>query len=249
MMTLVKREVGRFVTVYLQTIIAPVVTTFLYYIIFTLAFDGRGGQGIDGMSYINFLVPGLIMMGMAQNAFANTSSSLVIAKVQGTIVDVLLPPLAPWEILTGFMVGGVARGVVVGFVSSLVLAPFVGLHIANIAALVVFSVLGTMMLSLLGIIGGIWSEKFDHIAAVTNFVVMPLTFLSGTFYTVDRLSPFWQDLAHANPFFYMIDGFRAGFIGVSDTPLIIGFAVLCGVNLLLWLGALAMLRRGYRIKQ
>lgn len=249
MFTLIKREVGRFVSVYLQTIIAPVVTTFLYYIIFTLAFDGRGGQGINGLPYITFLVPGLIMMGMAQNAFANTSSSLVIAKVQGTIIDVLLPPLAPWEILTGFVVGGITRGVIVGFAASVVLAPFVGLHISNIFALIGFSVLGTMMLSLLGIIGGIWSEKFDHIAAVTNFVVMPLTFLSGTFYTIDRLSPMWQKLAHANPFFYMIDGFRAGFIGVSDTPLYIGVVVLCGVNLLLWFCALSMLRSGYRIKQ
>jgi len=249
MITLVKREVGRFMSVYLQTIVAPVVTTFLYYVIFTLAFDGRGGQGINNMPYITFLVPGLIMMGMAQNAFANTSSSLVIAKVQGTIIDLLLPPLAPWEILTGIAIGGVARGVTVGFVSSVVLAPFVNLHIENIWALVIFAVLGTLMLSLLGILGGIWSEKFDHIAAVTNFVVMPLTFLSGTFYTVDRLSPLWQDLAHANPFFYMIDGFRSGFIGMSDTPLIVGVIVLCGVNLLLWWGALAMLRSGYRIKQ
>lgn len=249
MTTLIRREAGRFLSVYLQTIIAPVVTTFLYYIIFTLAFDGRGGQGINGISYIIFLVPGLIMMGMAQNAFANTSSSIVIAKVQGTIVDILLPPLAPWEILTGLVVGGVMRGMVVGTVSSVVLAPFVGLSVMNIAALLVFAVMGTMMLSLLGIIGGIWAEKFDHIAAVTNFIVMPLTFLSGTFYTIDRLTPFWQTMAHANPFFYMIDGFRSGFIGVSDTPLVTGFFILAGVNLLLWWGALAMLRSGYRIKQ
>jgi ABC-2 type transport system permease protein len=246
--TLVQKEVKRFLNVYLQTVIAPVMTTFLFYIIFTLAFDGMSGRGIDGVNYMDFLVPGLIMMGMAQNAFANTSSSLVIGKVQGNIIDILMPPLAPWEILIGFVVGGIARGLVIGLVSVLVLIPFIGMTVVNPMALIVFGLLGSMMLALLGILGGMWAEKFDHIAAVTNFIVMPLTFLSGTFYSINSLTPLWQDIAHLNPFFFMIDGFRAGFIGVSDTPLITGASILIAVNIVLWVVCLMLLRSGYRIK-
>ncbi len=246
--TLVQKEVGRFLNVYLQTIIAPVVTTFLFYIIFTLAFGGNAGRGIAGVDYMQFLVPGLIMMSMAQSAFANTSSSLVIGKVQGNIIDILMPPFAPWEILTGYMVGGVMRGMIVGTVSLLILVPFVGLSISNPFAIVIFGILGTSMLALLGIVGGIWSDKFDHIAAVTNFIVMPLTFLSGTFYSLDRLSPMWQNLAHLNPFFFMIDGFRSGFIGMSDSSLWLGGGFLLAVDLVLWFTALGMLRTGYKIK-
>ena len=246
--TLVKREVGRFLNVYLQTIVAPVVTTVLFYIIFTLAFGENTGRGIAGVPYMEFLVPGLIMMGMAQNAFANTASSMVIGKVQGNIIDILMPPLAPWEILVGYVIGGVARAILIGLVSIIVLVPFVGLTITNPMALIGFGILGSSMLALLGIIGGMWSDKFDHIAAVTNFVVMPLTFLSGTFYSLDRLSPLWQDIAHANPFFYMIDGFRSGFIGFSDTPLVIGGLFLALVNTVLWCVAHRMLKTGYKIK-
>ena len=246
--TLVQKEVGRFLNVYLQTIVAPVITTLLYYIIFTLAFGQNTGRGIEGVPYMEFLVPGLIMMGMAQNAFANTSSSIVIGKVQGNIIDVLMPPLAPWEILTGYMVGGVLRGLLIGTVAIVVLVPFIGLTITNPINLIIFGILGTAMLALLGIVGGLWSDKFDHIAAVTNFIVMPLTFLSGTFYTVERLTPVWQDLAHLNPFFYMIDGFRSGFIGVADMPLSYGIISLLVVDILLWLAALTMLRTGYKIK-
>ncbi len=246
--TLIQKEVGRFLNVYLQTIIAPVVTTFLFYVIFTVAFKGLDGRGIQGIPYMHFLVPGLIMMAMAQNAFANTASSLIIGKVQGNIIDVLMPPFAPWEILTGYMVGGVLRGFLIGLVSVCTLAPFIGIHIAHPVLLVVFGILGTGMLSLLGIVSGIWAEKFDHNAAITNFVVMPLTFLSGTFYSIDRLTPVWQTIAHINPFFYMIDGFRAGFIGQSDMPIMLGISVLIGVNLTLWTLALLMLRSGYKIK-
>ncbi len=246
--TLVQKECGRFLNVYLQTIVAPVVTTFLFYVIFTLAFGGNAGRGIAGIPYMQFLVPGLIMMAMAQNAFANTASSIVIGKVQGNIIDVLMPPLAPWELLTGYIIGGVCRGLMIGLLSILVLVPFIGIPIHNIGTIAVFGVLGTAMLALLGVVGGIWSDKFDHIAAVTNFVVMPMTFLSGTFYSIDRLPPLWQDVAHANPFFFMIDGFRAGFIGVSDMSLWIGAAVLLMVNIALWAIAYRMLKTGYKIK-
>ena len=246
--TLVKREVGRFLNVYLQTIVAPVVTTVLFYIIFTLAFGGNAGRGIQGVDYMQFLVPGLITMSMAQSAFANTSSSMVIGKVQGNIIDILMPPLAPWEILVGYIIGGVARGFLIGLVSVIVLVPFVGMTITNPLSLIVFGILGSMMLALLGVVGGMWADKFDHIAAVTNFVVMPLTFLSGTFYTIERLSPFWQNVAHANPFFYMIDGFRSGFIGINDMPILVGVAVLIAMNLVLWIVAHWMLKTGYKIK-
>ncbi len=246
--TIVQKEVGRFLNVYLQTIVAPIVTTLLYYIIFTLAFGQNAGRGIENVPYMQFLVPGLIMMGMAQNAFANTSSSIVIGKVQGNIIDVLMPPLAPWEILTGYVTGGVLRGMMIGTIAVIILTPFVGLPIEKPLNLIIFGLLGTGMLSLLGIVGGIWSDKFDHIAAVTNFVVMPLTFLSGTFYTVERLTPFWQDLAHLNPFFYMIDGFRSGFIGIADMPMSYGIVTLLIVDILLWTMALVMLRKGYKIK-
>lgn len=246
--TLVHREVGRFLNVYLQTIIAPVITTFLFYVIFTLAFDGLSGRGIDGVPYMNFLVPGLIMMAMAQNAFANTSSSLMIGKIQGNIIDILMPPLAAWELLTGYVIGGVMRGVLIGLVSVLILAPFIGLSVQAPLTLLVFGVLGCGMLALMGVLGGIWSQKFDHIAAFTNFFVTPLTFLSGTFYSADRLPSIWYDLAHINPFFYMIDGFRAGFIGVSDMPLTYGIAFLSLLNIALWLFAHHLLKIGYKIK-
>lgn len=246
--TLVQKEVGRFLSVYLQTIVAPVVTTLLYYVIFTLAFGDRGNAGIDGVPYMQFLIPGLIMMGMSQNAFANTSSSMIIGKMQGNIVDVLMPPLAPWEILVGFTIGGVLRAMLIGAVAMIILVPFIGLNIDSVLPIIVFGILGSMMLALLGIVGGMWADKFDHIAAVTNFVVMPMTFLSGTFYSIDRLSPFWQDLAHANPFFYMIDGFRSGFIGHADMPLMVGAIVLSVVNIILWSTAHWMLKSGYKIK-
>ncbi len=246
--TLVQKECGRFLNVYLQTIIAPVVTTFLFYVIFTVAFKGLDGRGIQGVPYMHFLVPGLIMMAMAQNAFANTASSLIIGKVQGNIIDVLMPPFAPWEILTGYLIGGILRGVLIGLVSVLILAPFVGIHIANPFLLVIYGLLGTSMLALLGISSGIWAEKFDHNAAITNFIVMPLTFLSGTFYSIDRLTPMWQTIAHMNPFFFMIDGFRAGFIGQNDMSIPLGITVLIFVNLALWTLSISMLRRGYKIK-
>lgn len=246
--TLVQKEVGRFLNVYLQTIVAPVVTTFLFYIIFTVAFTGLDGRGIAGVPYMHFLVPGLIMMAMSQNAFANTCSSLIIGKVQGNIIDVLMPPFASWEILLGYYIGGILRGILIGLVSVLVLAPFIGINIEKPLYLVIFGFLGTSMLALLGIVGGIWADKFDHSAAISNFVVMPLTFLSGTFYSIDRLTPMWQTLAHINPFFYMIDGFRAGFIGTSDMPIMTGVAVLIAVNLVLWMVAHTMLKRGYKIK-
>lgn len=245
--TLIKKEVGRFINVWSQTIIAPLVTTLLYYAVFALAFGGVA-RDVGGVPYMEFLAPGLIMMTMVQNAFANTSSSLVIAKIQGNIVDVLMPPISPGEMFVGYMVGGVVRGVIVGLACAVAVWMTVGIHIHSMLAVIGFTVLGTMMLSSLGIAAGIWSEKFDHIAAVTNFIVTPMTFLSGTFYSAEHLPGFWRNLVHYNPFFYMIDGFRYGFTGHADGSLEIGILTLLIINLALGFAALRMIRSGYKIK-
>lgn len=247
LLTLIKKEVGRFINVYTQTIIAPVVTTMLYYAIFALAFGGVA-QTVGDIPYMTFLAPGLIMMTMVQNSFANTSSSIVIAKVQGNIVDVLMPPISAGELFTGYMVGGVIRGLIVGFVCAVAVWIFVGLEIHALWAVVLYALLGNMMLSSLGLAAGIWSEKFDHIAAVTNFIVTPLTFLSGTFYSAQQLPGIWNTLVHYNPFFYMIDGFRYGFIGHADGSLLAGIAALVIINVVLGALSFWMLRTGYKIK-
>lgn len=245
--TLAAREIGRFMNVYTQTLIAPMVTTLLFYAVFALAFGGIQ-RAIGGIAYMDFIAPGLLMMAMVQNSFANTSSSIVIAKVQGNIVDVLMPPLSPGELFTGYILGGVVRGLMVGLCTAVVIYFFAELHLHALWMIVAFAILGTMLLSSIGLAAGIWSEKFDHIAAVTNFIVTPMTFLSGTFYSITQLPPVWQTLAHFNPFFYMIDGFRAGFIGHADGNVWIGLGVLVAANFALaWL-TLTMLRRGYKIK-
>ena len=245
--TLIKREVGRFLNVYTQTIVAPVVTTLLFYTVFALAFGGIQ-RNVGEVPFMQFLAPGLIIMTMVQNAFANTSSSLVISKVQGNIVDVLMPPLSAAEIFIGFVTGSVIRGLVVGVVSVLVVQLFVPLSFHAIPLIFVFAFLGTMMMGALGLAAGIWSEKFDHIAAVTNFIVTPLTFLSGTFYSINQLPGIWRDVALYNPFFYMIDGFRYGFIGQADGNVMVGIVVLIGINIGLCVLCLWMLRTGYKIK-
>lgn len=245
--TLIEREINRFIKVYMQTIVAPIVTTLLFFTVFALAFGGLSRE-IGDVPYMEFLAPGLVIMSMVQNAFSNTSSSLVIAKVQGNIVDLLMPPLSNMELLVGFITGAVVRGLVVGLVTIVAMSFFVTVHIYDIGVIVLFGFLGTLMMSLLGMAGGIWSEKFDHIAAVTNFIVMPLTFLSGTFYSVEQLPGIWQGLAHYNPFFYMIDGFRSGFIGQADSHIGVGIAVLVAINVALGVLVLWMLRTGYKIK-
>lgn len=247
LLTLIKREVDRFVNVYLQTIIAPVITTLLFYTIFALAFGGVARQ-VGDVPFLQFLAPGLIMMTMVQNAFANTSSSMVISKVQGNIVDILLPPLSAAEIYIGFTVGAIIRGLCVGLVTGIAVSFFVPVTISSWLLVLVYAVLGTMLLGSLGLAAGIWSEKFDHIAAVTNFIVTPLTFLSGTFYSVQSLPEMWQGLAHYNPFFYMIDGFRSGFIGQADSDPVIGVFVLLVINVALAFLTLWMLKTGYKIK-
>ncbi|MBY3754734.1 MULTISPECIES: ABC transporter permease [Azospirillum] len=245
--TLYAREVRRFLKVHQQTVWAPVVTTLLFYAVFALALGGAVRM-IGTVPYLEFLAPGLIMMAMAQNAFANTSSSVVIAKVQGNIVDILMPPMAPLELAFGFVMGGVTRGLLVGLVTGLAIWAFVPVRIAHPEFVIFHALMASMLLSLLGLVGGIWSEKFDNIAAVTNFVVTPLSFLSGTFYSVETLPPVFWWIAHFDPFFYMIDGFRYGFIGRSDGTLGIGILVMLAVNGALWWLAWRMLKTGYKLK-
>ena len=245
--TLSSKETVRFVKVYAQTIVAPVITTLLFYVVFALALGG-GQRVVDGVPYLAFLPPGLIMMSMAQNAFANTSSSIVISKVQGNIVDILMTPISPMEFTVGYTLGGIARGLAVGLISVSALALIAEIHIYDIGFIFYHAVMGSMMMALLGVIGGVWSERFDHMAAVQNFVIMPATFLSGTFYTADRLPEAWRFLCHMNPFFYMIDGFRYGFVGVSDGTLDFGLAVMALTNAALLAIAYQLVAAGYKLK-
>jgi ABC-2 type transport system permease protein len=245
--TLYLKEVRRFVKVLTQTIAAPVITTLLYLVIFALSL-GSMRPAVHGVPFVQFLAPGLIMMTMIQNAFANTSSSILISKVQGNIVDVLMPPLSALELNIAFSMAGVTRGLVVGLATAIVMLPFVPMHIEHIWALPFFAIGASLMLALLGILGGIWSEKFDHMQAITNFVVLPLTFLSGTFYSVEQLPPLANTITHYNPIFYLIDGFRYAFTGQADGSLAIGIAIVVSVNLALWIICQKLLQRGYRLK-
>ncbi|MGE5202845.1 MAG: ABC transporter permease [Acidobacteriota bacterium] len=245
--TLYHREVRRFFKVFTQTVAAPVVTTLLFLAIFLLALGG-GNRELAGVPYVQFLVPGLLMMAMAQNAFANTSSSIMLGKMQGSIVDMLMPPLTPAELTLGLALGGATRGVVVGLAVGVALVPVVHIHLAAPLAVVYFAVAASLLLSLLGIIGGLWAEKFDHIAAVTNFVVTPLTFLSGTFYSVEQLPAAWRNVAHANPFFYMIDGFRYGFTGHAEGSVLAGVALMAAIDALLLALCHRLFVRGYKLK-
>jgi ABC-2 type transport system permease protein len=245
--TLYAKEVTRFAKVYLQSVFAPVVTSLLFLAIFTLAL-GRSVETVVGVPFVVFLAPGLMMMAMIQNSFANTSSSMVISKVQGNIVDVLMPPMSPGELTFAYAAAGATRGLMVGVVTGLTMWVFVPMRIHDPLLLIFHACGASLMMSLLGLIGGIWADKFDHIAAVTNFVILPLSFLSGTFYSIERLPGVWNTVAHFNPFFFMIDGFRYGFIGHADGPLGLGIAVIATINVALWLWARWMFVSGYKLK-
>lgn len=211
------KEVRRFLKVQTQTIWAPAVTTLLFLVIFTVAL-GRGGREVLGVPFASFIAPGLIMMGMMQNAFANSSFSMLSGKIQGTIIDLLMPPLSNGELMAGIIAAAMTRAVLVGFTVALamVLWPDVTLQIEHLWAIVWFGLMGALLLSTLGLITSIWAEKFDHNAAISNFIIGPLSLLSGTFYVIDRLAPAFQSVSLANPFFYVISGFRYGFLGKSD---------------------------------
>jgi len=245
--TLLYKEVLRFWKVSFQTVAAPVLTTLLYLVVFAHALEGHV-QAFPGVSYVQFLVPGLAMMAMLQNAFANSSSSLIQSKITGNIVFILLPPIAAGEIFGAYLIASMVRGLVVGigvFAATLWMIP---LPVPNPFWVIAFAVVGCGMLGTMGIIAGIWSEKFDQLAAFQNFLVMPLTFLAGVFYSMHSLPPFWQAVSRLNPFFYAIDGFRYGFFGQSDVSPWVSLAIATGAFAVLSWSTLLLLRRGYKLR-
>ncbi len=248
------KEIRRFLKVQTQTVWAPAVTTLLFLVIFTVAL-GREGREVLGVPFGTFVAPGLIMMGMMQNAFANSSFSLLAGKMQGTIIDLLMPPISNAELMLGIVAAAVTRAVMVGGAVALAmwLYPGVDLHVAHPWAVVWFGLMGATMLALFGFLVSIWAEKFDHNSAISNFIVAPLSLLSGTFYVISNLSPFFQTISRANPFFYMISGFRFGFLGESDigntNMAVLGAAIGVGVlNVVLGLLTYAVLRSGWKLK-
>jgi ABC-2 type transport system permease protein len=241
------RECRRFWKVSVQTIFAPVVTSLMFLVVMVFAF-GRGGTIMAGYPFEDFLVPGLVIMTMIQNAFANSSSSILGAKLQGNIVDVLMPPLSPLELTLAWTLGGVTRGFAVGVVGLAAMALFARLHLHSAALILFHGFAGCLFMSSVGVMAAIWADKFDHMAAVTNFFVTPLTFLSGTFYTVDRLPSWASFIAHYNPFFYTIDGFRYGFLGQQPSYPVLGVAVMTAVNLVLFVACYLLVRSGYKLK-
>ncbi|MCJ2189218.1 ABC transporter permease [Novosphingobium beihaiensis] len=252
--TLYMKEVKRFFKVQTQTIWAPAITTMLFLVIFSVAL-GRGGREVLGVNFATFVAPGLIVMGMMQNAFANASFSFLSGKIQGTIIDFLMPPLSEGELMLAMVAAAVTRAVLVGLVlaGAMLLWPDVDLSVAHPWALVWFGLMGAVFLALLGFLSSIWAEKFDHNAAVTNFVIAPLSLLSGTFYVIDNLAPAFQTISRANPFFYVISGFRFGFLGMSDigdTNLaVLHSAIGLGVlNAALAFGVYLVLRSGWKLK-
>ena len=245
--TLFYKEILRFWRVAFQTVAAPVLTALLYLMIFSHALS-RHVDVFPGVGYTAFLIPGLVMMSMLQNAFANTSSSLIQSKITGNIVFLLLPPLSHLEFFTAYVLAAVVRGLVVGVGVFAVTLWFDLPALSHPLWALAFAVLGCALLATLGLIAGIWADKFDQLAAFQNFLIMPLTFLSGVFYSIHTLPPFWRGLSHANPVFYMIDGFRYGFFGQSDAPPLLSLAVVSGGLLVLMALALRLLRAGYKLR-
>lgn len=245
--TLYLREVRRFWKVGAQTVAAPVVTTLLYMLVFVVALQGARPP-LHGTPFALFVAPGLIMMAMLNNAFANASSSLIQAKIMGTATDFLTPPLSPLELTLGFTLGAATRGLAVGLVTAVCVLPFAPLGVANIFAVAWFALAASFIMGMTGVLAGLWSEKFDHLAAVQNFIVMPMTFLSGTFYLVENLPEPFRSISHYNPFFYLIDGFRYGFIGHAESNLAVG--VIGSAALMITMGTVCWLvfRSGWRLK-
>ncbi len=246
-LTLLRKEVLRFVKVGVQTIAAPVLTALLYLLIFSHVLEERV-QVFDGVRYTSFLLPGLVMMSVLQNAFANSSSSLIQSKITGNVVFVLLAPLSHREFYAAYVLASMLRGMTVGAGVFAVTAWFAQLQFAAPAWILAFALLGSAILGTMGLIAGVWAEKFDQIAAFQNFIIMPLTFLSGVFYSVKSLPGFWQALSHLNPFFYMVDGFRYGFFGVSDVPPEASLAVVAATLAAVAGVALRLLAAGYRLR-
>ena len=245
--TLFKKEVYRFLKVGIQTVVGPAISSLLFLAVFSLAL-GRTVNQINNVNLAEFIAPGLIMMTMLQNSFANAASSIGQSKFQGNIIDILMAPLSDYELSTGYILGSVARGLICGIVTFLLIIIFVPLSIHSYFALFFYSLMGCFMMGSMGTMVGIWADKWDQQQGITNFIVLPLTFLSGTFYSIKRLPEFWQNFALFNPFFYNIDGFRYSFIGQSDSGLLEGGIILIILNICLFFLCYLMFKKGYKLK-
>jgi ABC-2 type transport system permease protein len=245
--TLLYKEVLRFWKVSFQTVAAPVLTAVLYFVIFSQVL-ANSPEPYPGVSYIQFLVPGLAMMSMLQNAFANSSSSLIQSKITGNIVFILLPPLSHWDLYWAYLLASVVRAFAVGLGVVLFAVLVVHVPLSNAGWVIAFGAVGSGILGALGIVAGIWAEKFDQLAAFTNFLITPLTFLAGVFYSIHALPPTWQALSHGNPFFYLIDGFRYGFFGVADVSPWLSLTVASASFVIVSALTVALLRSGYKLR-
>ena len=245
--TLYTREVKRFIKVGMQTIIGPVISSLLFLAVFSLAL-GNSLKTISGVSFSEFIAPGLIMMTILQNAFSNSASSIGQAKFQGNIIDILMAPLNNFELTLGYVLGSITRGVICGFATYIGILFFIPLNIYSYTALTFYMLMGSMTMACLGTMVGIWADKWDQQQGIDNFIVLPLTFLSGTFYSINLLPDFWRSLSSVNPFFYNIDGFRYAFIGTSDAPILQGAFFLIVLNILLFFCCFLMFKSGYKLK-
>jgi|TARA_B110000881_G_scaffold216733_1_gene232850 ABC-2 type transport system permease protein len=245
--TLYQKEVLRFLNVWIQTLFSPLISSLLFLLVLSLAIGADRGD-VLGVPFISFLAPGLISMQVIQQSFSHSASSFMIGKIQGNIVDILYAPLSAAEVTIAVSLAAVTRSVLIAIISIITFKLIINVQISNYYTLIVFTFLSAFILGNLGIIAGLWSEKFDHMASVTNFVIVPLSFLSGTFYTIDRLPGFLQTISKLNPFFYMIDGFRFSFIGKADGSVFIGLIYLSVLGLVSWFFTFWLYKKGYKIK-
>ena len=245
--TLYKKEVLRFLNVWIQTIFSPLVSASLFLLVLSLAIGTDKGD-VLGVPFINFLAPGLVAMQVIQQSFSHSSSSFMIAKIQGNIVDILYAPLSAGEVTIAITLAAVTRSIMIAFISTCIFYLIIDFEIKNYFTLIAYTFLSSFILGALGIVAGLWAEKFDHMATVTNFIIIPLSFLSGTFYTIDKLPDYLQTISKANPFFYMIDGFRYSFIGQSDGSLTVGLIYLIVLSFIMWMIAYLLYKKGYKIK-
>ena len=243
--TLFNKEVKRFFKVYQQAIVAPAFTSLLFLLVINVAIEDRINYKFN---YIDFLAPGLIIMGMMQNAFSNTSSSLLSSKVAGNIVDLLMPPFNVNEIILVYCLAAMIRAILVGILTFVLMFPFVNFELLNIYNLFLFSILGSLLLALVGLLAGIWAEKFDNMSAITNFIITPLTFLSGTFYSIDKLKEPFYSISLYNPFYYIIDGFRSSFILAESNEINYGIFYLISLNAIMYLVCYFILKSGWKLK-
>ena len=245
--TLYKKEVLRFLNVWIQTIFSPLVSALLFLLVLSLAIGTDKGN-VLGVPFINFLAPGLVAMQVIQQSFSHSSSSFMIGKIQGNIVDILYAPLSAGEVTIAITLAAVTRSIMIAFISICIFHLIIDFEIKNYFTLIAYTFLSSFILGALGIVAGLWAEKFDHMAPVTNFIIIPLSFLSGTFYTIDKLPGYLYTVSKANPFFYMIDGFRYSFIGQSDGSLVTGLVYLTVLSLIMWMSAYLLYKKGYKIK-